>query len=124
MQREVINAKLRHPKYGPYLQAEFDRDAAKAQERRMQMQVSRTAQSRQRNHSERMSVEELDDDDDGERIGDDPFDDRYERIRVFPNNNASKYQGPKPLLRDEKLILINTMQRENSMCPVICCIRR
>jgi hypothetical protein len=117
MQQEVIDAKLRHPLYGPYLQAEIDREAAKVQEKRMQMKAAKASQSRHFRNSKSSSVQEAHDYDDGEGMEEEPFDDRYERIKVFPNNNASKYRGPKPLSREERLTFIDIMHYAKSMCP-------
>jgi hypothetical protein len=112
MQQEVIDAKLKHPLYGAYLQAELEREVAKAQ-RRIKMQGARSSLSRPYRNSQRSNVQEVDEDDDDD-IEDDPSDGRYERIKVFPNNNASKYRGPNPLSREEKVEFIEVMQFDES----------
>ena len=108
MQQEVIAAKLRHPLYGSYLQAELAREAAKAQ-KSIEMLAAGPSSSIPYRNSQRPYARQSDEDgNDDVEAG--SSDDPYERIKVFPNNNASKYRGPKPLSREEKVEFIEIMQ--------------
>lgn len=112
MQQEVIDAKLKNPLYGAYLQAELEREVVKTQ-KRIDMQGVRSSLSRPYRNSQRSNVQGVDEDDDDD-IEDDLFDDRYERIKVFPNNKANRYRGPIPLSREEKVEFIEVMQFDKS----------
>ena len=106
MQQEVINAKLKQPLYGHYLQTKIEREEVKKAE----MQAARSSQSRPYSNSQRSSAQGLDDED----MQDDPFDDQFERISVFGSNNTGKDRAPKPLSREEKQVFIRIMQFEQS----------
>jgi hypothetical protein len=119
MQQEVMNAKLNHPLYGQYLRAELEREEARS----VEMQVTSSS-------TQRSTPQDFHDHNDDPDILNDPFADQHEPVarmtpllistngrRPFGTNNAGNNRASKPLSREEKKILINTMRFEDSVHP-------